>query len=503
MDLLYFDEVENKISKNGEIVQITPKAAAVMACLLENKGDIVSKDHILERVWQGLHVTEDLVREYIFDLRSAIGDDAKQPNYIQTIRGKGFRLIGDVIGARVSETDALATGKGKPKPKLAVLRPIVHGAIETQGEQFVEAIIAGFVAHKYVDIVSRQSSFAIDPARDLSDVARDLNAQYLLETSITGWEDRTQITVHLIDGLSDHHIWAQQFELEDGGTVERLAAKVVNAISGWQGELHLAQYKHVTRKPAQNLSAFEHFVRGCDLELNFDEDSIKRSLLHFEQSLFLDPNFARCLVMKSIMLQWSYDVFAQKDPEVLKESSAAMAKAFLLDPRDPLTLALIALQKMRQGDRSGAQESLDRAVESCHRDADACVCVATSLCVISGDFAQARKMFDLALEINPLPPGWYRFVEARIRFFFGEYEQSIAASLSGPQRVSAVVYRCLSQVMLDRLDLACETQADLLARYPGFSFDFYADYFPITSKAARARFDEAVHKLDSISQNND
>lgn len=500
LDPLYFDKQENKISRAGKIVQITPKAAAVLACLLDNKGDIVSKDYILEHVWQGLYVTEDLVREYIFDLRTAIGDDAKKPDYIETVRGKGFRLIGEVIDAALGGADRIESisGAGDPKPNLAVLRPIVRGDLGEVGDRFAEAVIAGLVAHKYVEIVSRQSSFAVDPTRDLSDVATDLNAQYLLESSLACLDDRTQVTVHLIDGQSDHHIWADRFELQDSGAVETVAAKVVNAVSGWQGELHLAAYRLVARKPARSLSAFEHFIRGCDLELNFDAESVKRSLAHFDSSLALDPNFARCLVMKSIMLQWSFDVYAEKDSEILKASAAAMAKAYVLNPRDPLTLALMTLQRAREGDMAGAFEGLEHAAQTCQGDADACVCVATSLCVIAGDFARAREMFEWALAVNPLPPGWYRFVEARIRFYFGEYERSVAASHSGPQRVSAVIYRCLSYVMLDDQDAARAAYRELLARYPGFAFEFYADYFPISAKGARAQYDEAVQKLLSM-----
>ncbi len=497
MEPLYFDKVENKLCRAGKIVQITPKAASVLICLLDKSGEIVSKDHILDHVWNGLHVTEDLVREYIFDLRTAIGDDAKQPAYIETVRGKGFRLIGKVIETALDGPNAQGP-RASPQdqtPNIAVLRPIVHGDLHTIGDRFAEAVIAGLVSHKYMEIVSRQSSFAVDPTRELSQVAGELNAQYFLESSVARFDSRTQISVHLIDGQSDHHVWADRFELVDDGEVELLAAKVVNAISGWQGELHLAEYKQGARKPPQTLSAFEHFIRGCDLELNFDTESVKRSLAHLDRSLELDPNFPRCLVMKAIMLQWSYDVYAQKDPFILEESAAAMAKAFILNPRDPLISALIALQRAREGDLAGARESLEHAVQTCHGDADACVCVATSLCVISGDFSRARDMFDLALRLNPLPPGWYRFVEARIRFFFGDYARSVAASRSGPRRVSAIIYRCLSHVMLEEYAAARTAYHDLQTRYPGFAFDFYADYFPIVAKGARAHYDNAVERL--------
>jgi class 3 adenylate cyclase len=68
----------------------------VLRCLIRHRGAIVSHNELLQEVWPNLHVTPDLVREYVFHLRRALGDNAQSPRYIETIRGRGFRLIGGV-----------------------------------------------------------------------------------------------------------------------------------------------------------------------------------------------------------------------------------------------------------------------------------------------------------------------------------------------------------------------------------------------------------------------
>ena len=75
-----FDPTSNRLETGDAAVQLTPKAAAVLTCLLERSGEVVARSDILASVWPGLHVTEDLVREYVFDLRQALGDDARDPN---------------------------------------------------------------------------------------------------------------------------------------------------------------------------------------------------------------------------------------------------------------------------------------------------------------------------------------------------------------------------------------------------------------------------------------
>ena len=504
MQQWYFDKTENKLIGDGKVVQITPRASAVLECLLRNKGKTVNKADILSEVWPGLHVTEDLIREYVFDLRSALGDDARAPVYIETLRGRGFRLVGDVAAL---DSDASAhqlipaNNNDASKATIAVLRPIDLNSDPTTSvlsEKLAQEVISGLASQRVIEVVSRQSSFTIDQSYDSRDAAAQLGADYLLESSLDADGNTVRATFQLIEGQSGRHVWAQRMSAQNEVTqraLEELVIRLVNTLAGWHGEVHLAEFKLASRKAPGTLSAFDHFIRGCDLELNFDSTSVQRSLHHFDRSLDLDPSFARCWVMKAIMLQWSYDVFETKDDTTLKTSAEAMQKAFLLDPSDPVTLALIALQRARSDDMSGALEALSRAQEKSDTDADACVCIATALCVLEDKFAASELMFNQAIEMNPSPPGWYRFVEARIRFFFGHYERSIAASYSGPQRVSAIVYRCLSQTMLGQNEAARISYDTLQDRYPGFDFAFYANYFPIRAPLARARFDNAVTQL--------
>lgn len=91
-----FVETENSLVRGALEARLTPTAAAVLRCLIRHRGAIVSHNELLQEVWPNLHVTPDLVREYVFHLRRALGDNAQSPRYIETIRGKGFRLIGGV-----------------------------------------------------------------------------------------------------------------------------------------------------------------------------------------------------------------------------------------------------------------------------------------------------------------------------------------------------------------------------------------------------------------------
>lgn len=484
-----FDEAERTLTRDGEARQLTPKAAAVLSCLLKREGEIVSRSDILEAVWPGIHVTEDLVREYVHDLRAALDDDAAAPRHIETVRARGFRLIGGI------ETGAAAAARDD-RPTLAILPPHAAGDAVALAESVAAALFAGFAARTDVIIISRRTSFAPDMPTDPRAAAAALGADYLIEMDCAPVKGGTSVAVSLLDDGA-RTVWGARLTAEDADedAADRVASAILAALIGWRGELHRAETFAATRADAAKLTAFEHFVRGCDVEERFDAAGLRRALRHLDRSIALDPAFPRAWVMKAIFLQFAYDAEARRDRSVLSESVDCFARAYALNPNDALTLSFMVLQRARGGDMEGALADLARARAGCAADPDAAVCTATALSVVGGETEAALALFDDAMAAERAPPGWTRFVEARLAFFAGAFGRSVAASRAGPQRVSAVVYRGLSGAMLGDAAVMAEAHEELAARYPAFDFGFYADYFPIAAPAARALWDDAVGKF--------
>ena len=90
------DHKDGSLTSGTEGVSLSPKATSVLKVLVEQAGGVLSKEDILNQVWEGLHVSPDLVREYIFEIRQALGDKASDPHYIETVGRRGFRLIGPI-----------------------------------------------------------------------------------------------------------------------------------------------------------------------------------------------------------------------------------------------------------------------------------------------------------------------------------------------------------------------------------------------------------------------
>ncbi len=91
-----FEAAAGLVYRGDEETLVPPKAAHVLRLLLESAGQLVSKDELLETIWEDAYVTESSLTDAISLLRRVLGDDTRDPTYIQTLHRRGYRFIGDV-----------------------------------------------------------------------------------------------------------------------------------------------------------------------------------------------------------------------------------------------------------------------------------------------------------------------------------------------------------------------------------------------------------------------
>lgn len=101
--------------RRGEVrLHLPPRAAAVLDELLTAPGEVLSKDHLLDNVWNGNAGTDEALMQAISIVRQALGDDARAPRYIETVAREGYRFIGEIGDepAGVDGDDVAAVGPG-------------------------------------------------------------------------------------------------------------------------------------------------------------------------------------------------------------------------------------------------------------------------------------------------------------------------------------------------------------------------------------------------------
>ena len=93
------DPPNERLWLGEKAVALRPKAFAVLKHLVERRGQLVTKQQLLDTVWPETFVTDAVLKDSIRQLREALGDDASSPQYIETAHRRGYRFIGELSEA--------------------------------------------------------------------------------------------------------------------------------------------------------------------------------------------------------------------------------------------------------------------------------------------------------------------------------------------------------------------------------------------------------------------
>jgi TolB-like protein/class 3 adenylate cyclase len=239
-----------------------------------------------------------------------------------------------------SETRAQPRGD---RPSVAVLPFTNMGDDPAQSyfsDGITEDIITELARFRDFLVISRHSSFAFrGMAVDVREVGRALNADYVVEGSVRRAGERVRVTAQLINAATGSHLWAERYDrpLEDvfaiqdeiaRGVVATVAQRIIEDTSA-----------SVCRRPPQDVRAYDLFLRGNYLTLQFTKEAQDQAQAFFEQARDLDPTFARAYTgLAHLYLERATDcgVGVPRDQEPNRIEALRLAKeALARDSNDP------------------------------------------------------------------------------------------------------------------------------------------------------------------------
>ena len=209
--------------------------------------------------------------------------------------------------SRAIAASAASPAAQRGKPSLAVL-PFVNMSGDREQEYFadgtVEDIITALSRIDQLFVIARNSSFTSKGrAVDVRQVAKELHVRYVLEGSVRKAANRVRITGQLIDAVTGTHLWADRFEggLEDVFELQdRITENVVGAI---EPTVKKAEIERARRKPADDLDAYDLYLRALPLVQAFRPDENATAIQLLQRAIDLDPNYAAALAHAA----WCYE----------------------------------------------------------------------------------------------------------------------------------------------------------------------------------------------------
>jgi TolB-like protein/DNA-binding winged helix-turn-helix (wHTH) protein len=275
------------------------------------------------------------------------------------------------------------------------------------GEGLADEILSRLSAVDGLRVVARTSSFAVRAsADDMRSIAQRLAVAHVLEGTVRRDGDRVRIDVQLVDAPRGYRLWSARY---DGvlGDIFALQDEIANTIvvklrDTVPTELPAAPI--ATSAPTTNLDAYMLLLRGRQHLNRRDEDSLRRSILLFEQAIELDPRYGQAYVelAKAYALLPSYSAEIQDEmfDLALATLAAGVEQDASLDDSMQVVLALVASARW---DWIGAEVAFRRALEHDGNDSDLLVWYSQFLAAVGRPAASAEHA-RRARELDLLSP---------------------------------------------------------------------------------------------------
>jgi len=498
-----------ELRASGEVRPAEPQVFALLALLVGNRERVISRDEILEKVWDGRVVSDSAIDSRIKSVRQVLGDNGSDQRFIKTVHRKGFRFVADahLVGSGSAQVVGGAQAAVPPaghgtRPSVAVLpfRQVgVIGPYPTLVDALPHDLISELARMRWLFVTARESSFRLRGAEARpAEIGRLLDVRYYLSGSVQVIGSRLAVMVELTDTRDGGIVWAEHFDvaIEDVHQLrEEIRAQTLAALE-IRIPLHEAAIARLS--VSENLDAWSAYHLGLQHMYHFNRADNAAALALFQQSIANDPGFARAHAGLSFV--HFQNAFMHHTDDVAGE--IALSRRFAergleLDPLDPFVNFAMGRSFWPEGDLHSSLGWLERATTISPHYAQGLYARgwAESLAERS---TESRQHVDLAMRLSPLDPLHYAMVGTRALTHMMQGEDLEAAEWAerAARAPGAHVLIAMIAVVIHGLAgnpaKADAWRENVRSRNPELSRDDFFRAFPMQSATARARVSKTL-----------
>ena len=432
--------------------KLDPKVMDVLVCLARARGQLVTRDQIMEAIWPDVVVTDFALSRCIYQLRRTLGKvSAISTSPIETLPKRGYRLMWKIADAEsaapalaphgtisfrsvvaffLTAVIAVATvyfygtqrnwfdGPASGRSIRVSVLPLEDMSGNSDQAVFVKGltreIMHEIAAIPGVVAIGQQSVFEFASAGwPVLETADLLDADFVLSGNVTEVGAARRVLMDLRSVPEGELLWSRSYLIERHAPfviVPELARSVAN-------ELNLATSPEVVaHRFTENLAAFESYLAADEAESR----EARRRLL--EQAIEQDPGFAQAwvsLAAMEVMPVWNGQVAVE---DAWSRAKPYLDRAFELNPDLPSAHITLGRFQRELGDRDGAIASFQRALELDPGNGWASANLGLVL-RFTGRFREALTIHDMAVAMDPLSPS----AQARLGtsyWFVGDFESA-------------------------------------------------------------------------------
>ena len=516
------DLSRHELRRLGEAVHIETQVFDLIVHLVRNHDRIVSKDELIETIWNGRIISEAALSSRINAARRALGDNGNDQVLIRTLHKRGFRFVGDVQAVSALEADAeavrpvrddgAASGdvpvsasvsaevsrlddvvsesvKAEAVMRLSIaVMPFGNMSDDPENDYFsyglTEDIIRLLARNRWLSVISRHSTVAFQGrVVDAREIGEQLGVRYVMVGSVRKSRDTVRITAELVRAADGRLLWSDKYDMQLEyifDIQEEMARQIAATI---EPELSKVEQQLAARKAPESLDAWDCYQRGLWNLWRFTTPGFDSAETYFQRAITADPNFARGHgALSYVNLQRAF-VDEPKDRGARLETALRQARhAVALDDLDCFCHCALGRVLCLTHQNDEALAALDVSLELNPSFAQAHFAQGFNL-LWCGREIEAETLLDRATMLSPRDNHLWSFHHVRswTHFSLGEYE--IAAEFARrATRQPNVTYQAFASLaaslgLLGERAQAEAVGAELLQRKPNYSTEIARQEF--------------------------
>lgn len=280
-------------------------------------------------------------------------------------------LVIALLGVRMRlDRNGLGANSQSDQIKSLVVLPFENLSGDKDQQYFTDGMTDELIAHlakiRSLRVISRTSSMEYkDTHKPLSQIARDLKVDAVVEGTVLRSGDRVRITAELVQVATDRHLWAETYESQLGdvlGLQSRVASAIVNEI---RVNLTPEEQKRLSSSRSVSSESYENYLKGRYYWNKRSQEGLTKAIDYFQLAIEKDPNYALAYagLADCYSIIGSAIVGTVPSQEVAPKAKAAAMKALQLD--DTLAEAQTSLATVRfnyDWDWAGAADGFRRSI---------------------------------------------------------------------------------------------------------------------------------------------
>jgi len=480
---LTIDTGRQVVTRDGGSIALPKLSYDLLLALVRAAPNLVSLDELMRLVWPGIIVSPETVSQRVKLLRDALGDEPREPRYIAGLRGRGYHLVAAVqeletdliasaatstVGAAAPRLEkrhnwplltvvfavvAVAAGwilvdKFRTQKPIAQDNPVVAPALPAISEKSIavlpfvdmsekkdqeyfadgmsEELIATLTRNPDLRIPARTSSFYFKGKQvPISDIAKSLRVEYVLEGSVRKSGTTLRTTVELVRASNGYHLWSDTYDrdLQDVFKVQDdIAVAVVKAL-----KISLLAGPTPSIAPTVNPEAYALYLQARFLERRDGSGDYAPAVAYLKKALDIDPRYPLAWAELALVHITFFDTFTSGSVKAIRQAAEESAdKALTLNANlSEAHLAKAMILSHIDWDWNGAEDAFQHVLLLDPANSDALLGLA-KIAAVTGHLDQALELCKRVIARDPLNDHAY-FSLASLQSRGGDYKQSEVA----------------------------------------------------------------------------